>query len=205
MNREVIWDEKTSYFRKIAEETKILGWITDSDGYAFYFSSAWRDFAGVDPALPVGFDWLSFVHPHDTARVRRKFFDANDSAAEYGVSYRMRTKAGNYQLVWGHGVPRLDDEGNFQGYLGMTQTMEAYRAKAEAIVEAGGLTLIKPLSERERQVMTMAAEGLSNIEISMALEISERTVETHVRHSVEKLGANNRVHAVAKAIRLSVL
>ena len=58
-----------------------------------------------------------------------------------------------------------------------------------------------PLSRRELEVLTLAAEGLSNGEIGDALVISGRTVGSHVEHVLEKLGAPNRAAAVAHAIR----
>ena len=58
-----------------------------------------------------------------------------------------------------------------------------------------------PLSRRELEVLTLAAEGLSNSEIGDALVISSRTVGTHVEHVLNKLGAPNRAAAVAYAMR----
>lgn len=58
-----------------------------------------------------------------------------------------------------------------------------------------------PLSRREIEVLTLAAEGLSNGEIGDALVISGRTVGTHIEHILGKLGAPNRAGAVAHAIR----
>lgn len=60
---------------------------------------------------------------------------------------------------------------------------------------------LAPLSRREIEVLTLAAEGLSNSEIGDALVISSRTVGTHVEHLLDKLGAPNRAAAVAQAIR----
>lgn len=49
-----------------------------------------------------------------------------------------------------------------------------------------------PLSVRELQVARALEEGLTNAEIGTKLVISERTVETHVRHILDKLGMRNR-------------
>jgi two-component system NarL family response regulator len=57
------------------------------------------------------------------------------------------------------------------------------------------------LSERERQVLLLLAEGLRNREIAERLVISEATVKTHVRHVLEKLQFRNRAEAAAFAAR----
>ncbi len=57
------------------------------------------------------------------------------------------------------------------------------------------------LSEREREVLTLLAEGLRNREIAERLVISEATVKTHVRHVLEKLRFRNRAEAAAFAAR----
>jgi DNA-binding NarL/FixJ family response regulator len=57
------------------------------------------------------------------------------------------------------------------------------------------------LSEREREVLALLAEGLRNREIAERLVVSEATVKTHVRHVLEKLRFRNRVEAAAFAAR----
>jgi DNA-binding NarL/FixJ family response regulator len=57
------------------------------------------------------------------------------------------------------------------------------------------------LSEREREVLALLAEGLRNREIAERLVISEATVKTHVRHVLEKLRFRNRAEAAAFAAR----
>ena len=48
------------------------------------------------------------------------------------------------------------------------------------------------LSDRELEVVRMVVEGLSNKAIADRLDISRRTVETHIRHIFDKLGVNSR-------------
>jgi DNA-binding NarL/FixJ family response regulator len=57
------------------------------------------------------------------------------------------------------------------------------------------------LSDREREVLTLLAQGLRNREIGERLFISESTVKTHVRHVLEKLRIRNRAEAAAFAAR----
>ena len=60
---------------------------------------------------------------------------------------------------------------------------------------------LSALSEREREVLALLAEGLRNREIAERLVISEATVKTHVRHVLEKLRFRNRAEAAAFAAR----
>ena len=60
---------------------------------------------------------------------------------------------------------------------------------------------LEQLSEREREVLTLLAQGLRNREIGERLFISESTVKTHVRHVLEKLQTRNRAEAAALAAR----
>ncbi len=55
------------------------------------------------------------------------------------------------------------------------------------------------LSEREREVLTMAAQGRGNAEIARRLFLSEKTVRNHVSSIFAKLGVTDRASAVARA------
>jgi LuxR family quorum sensing-dependent transcriptional regulator len=57
------------------------------------------------------------------------------------------------------------------------------------------------LTDREREVLTWAAMGKSAWEIGEILSIAERTVNEHAQTTFQKLGAANRTHAVALAMR----
>ena len=67
---------------------------------------------------------------------------------------------------------------------------------------AGGAPATKPrLTAREREVLQWATRGKSTWEIGEILGIGRRTVEEHVATAVRKLGATNRSHAIAVALR----
>lgn len=61
------------------------------------------------------------------------------------------------------------------------------------------------LSHREREVLSLVAEGLNNRSIAERLYISENTVKNHVRNIHEKLGVHSRIEAVIRAVREGVL
>ncbi|CAG7844659.1 Transcriptional regulatory protein LiaR [Pseudoclavibacter triregionum] len=82
-------------------------------------------------------------------------------------------------------------------------------AQADAAGSATGShgSAIPPvtLSEREREVLALVAEGCSNAEIGRRLYIGEATVKTHLAKSYEKLGVNDRTSAVLRALDLGLL
>jgi DNA-binding CsgD family transcriptional regulator len=57
------------------------------------------------------------------------------------------------------------------------------------------------LTEREREVLGMVAGGRGTSWIAAELGVSSSTVETHVRHVLEKLGARNRAHAISLGLQ----
>ncbi len=64
---------------------------------------------------------------------------------------------------------------------------------------------IKPLSPREKEVLVLVADGLSNSAIAEKLNITENTVDTMLRRVFAKLGVHNRICAVLKAIGAGVI
>lgn len=52
-----------------------------------------------------------------------------------------------------------------------------------------------PLTDRERQVLRLAGEGMASGDIATQLELSEGTVRNYLSEAISKIGANNRVEA----------
>ncbi len=74
---------------------------------------------------------------------------------------------------------------------------------AAAAAQPGAL--IEPLSERELEVLRLAAAGLSNREVAEALFISTGTAKTHIHNLCGKLGVRNRTEAAMKAKELGLV
>jgi LuxR family maltose regulon positive regulatory protein len=65
--------------------------------------------------------------------------------------------------------------------------------------------LIEPLSQRELEVLSLIAEGISNQEIGLRLHISLSTVKGHTTQIYGKLNVSNRIQAVARARSLGLI
>jgi DNA-binding CsgD family transcriptional regulator len=66
-----------------------------------------------------------------------------------------------------------------------------------AAAVAAGDTAPSPLSKREAEVAHLVTDGLSNKQIAARLLISEHTVDSHIRHILNKLGFNSRAQIAA--------
>ncbi len=67
-----------------------------------------------------------------------------------------------------------------------------------------GEAVIEPLSDREREILSLIADGLSNAELAQRLLVKVATVKTHINNLFGKLGASSRTDAVARARRLGL-
>ncbi len=76
---------------------------------------------------------------------------------------------------------------------------------AGAIASSEEEAPVKNLTKREREVLRHLADGLTNEQIGKVLFISPETVRTHLRKAMAKLGAENRVKAVALALRSEII
>jgi DNA-binding NarL/FixJ family response regulator len=85
---------------------------------------------------------------------------------------------------------------------------------------AGGETFVDPalmpafasgrdggeiLTQREREILQLLADGMSNADVAAQLFISQETVKSHVRHILAKLEADTRTQAVAIALREAMI
>ncbi len=57
------------------------------------------------------------------------------------------------------------------------------------------------LTRRQRQILQLLANGESTTVAARELDLSEETVKSHTKHALARLGAKNRTHAVAIAVR----
>ncbi len=106
-------------------------------------------------------------------------------------------------------------ESGARGYI----LKEAPHATLHKAIErvAAGETFVDPslmssmvgdqemLTGREREILQLLADGMSNVDVAQQLFISPETVKSHVRHILAKLEADTRTQAVAIALREAMI
>ncbi|RKG62827.1 DNA-binding response regulator [Corallococcus exercitus] len=78
-------------------------------------------------------------------------------------------------------------------------------AEATAADASAHEPLLKPLSDREREILQLIAKGVSNSEAARLLSLSKATIRTHLEHIYRKLEVTNRVEAVTEGIRKGLI
>jgi DNA-binding NarL/FixJ family response regulator len=73
---------------------------------------------------------------------------------------------------------------------------------AEFVSAQGQAEILTP---REREILQLLADGMSNADVAAKLFISQETVKSHVRHILAKLEADTRTQAVAIALREAMI
>jgi DNA-binding NarL/FixJ family response regulator len=73
------------------------------------------------------------------------------------------------------------------------------------LADKGVIDRFESLSEREREVFQLVAEGHSNKEVAEVLSVSPTTVETHRAHIMQKLDVHNTAELVLYAVRRGII
>jgi DNA-binding NarL/FixJ family response regulator len=140
-------------------------------------------------------------------------FLSGESGADVCASIRRASPETRVLLISGSGrmSPAAARAAGASGFV--SKDWEA-REVVRAVRAVGlGQTLFAPtsqlpaplLSEREREVLDLIADGRTNREIAVALYLSPHTVKEHTSTLYRKLGARNRAEAVQRAQRIGVM
>ncbi|MBP9089641.1 response regulator transcription factor [bacterium] len=125
------------------------------------------------------------------------FWTSIDSGAD---GYIMRETP---ELLISAAVDIVSQGGSFIGplvahYLLHGPGLPMIRAVLTDRVDMPGLSL---LSRREKQILRLLIDGLSNQQMADTLELEVQTIKVHVRNTLKKLNAHGRTDAVAKVLR----
>ena len=107
-----------------------------------------------------------------------------------------------------HAAQKVLDAGA-SAYVAKTSPPEAIRKAVDAAIESG--SFIDPaartkgdrsaLTKRQRETLQLLADGNSTDDVARRLHLSAETVRTHTKATLARLGARDRAHAVAIALR----
>lgn len=129
-------------------------------------------------------------------KLSKLFLTSRDFGLSHGVSGGLYNQDSNTTTLFsfsGKGDWFKDHQKNILALL----APHLHQALARVYKAAQASSRLSTLSKREREIVTWVKAGKTNWEISMILNISERTVKFHVQNIERKLEAVNKAHAVA--------
>ena len=88
---------------------------------------------------------------------------------------------------------------------GLVKLIATMLARSNSTRSEDHQMILEAPTQRERKVLELLSLGMTNNAIASKMALSESTVRSHVRAITQKLGAQNRVQAVARALALGII
>lgn len=193
-----IVDAVTRFLRE-TDEVELVGWATDGEHAARLIANASPDVAILDVRMPKrsGIDLARDLHGAGSRTAVILYTGEADRAL---LLEALDAGARGFILK---DAP-LDD---LLRAIRMVAKGDTYVDPGLAAVVAGSeaSARLTVLTQREREILRLLADGMRNEEVGRHLHLSPHTIRTHVTNAMEKLEADTRTQAVATALRQSLI
>jgi PAS domain S-box-containing protein len=129
--------ESERRFRLVANTAPVMIWMSGPDKLCNYFNQPWLEFTGRPLEAELGDGWSEGVHPEDLKTCLDTYTRAFDLHEPFKMQYRLRRHDGEYRWVLDTGVPRLNPDGLFAGYIGSCLDVTDRKLAEEALAGVG--------------------------------------------------------------------
>jgi len=130
-------------YQALVEQSPIMIWRAGTDALCNYFNERWLRFRGRTMEQEAGDGWAEGVHPDDFDRCLRIFLDGFNNREIFEMEYRLLRYDGVYRWIFDRGVPFLDDDGEFAGYIGSCVDVTARVEAQEALRKATEMEIFR--------------------------------------------------------------
>ena len=126
--------ESEERFRSMANTAPVMIAMAGPDQAATFFNRCWLDFTGRTMEQEMGSGWAEGLHPNDMEMCRVRLASAYAARSECRMEYRLRRADGEYRHLLCRGVPRVEPDGGFAGYIAcLTDITDLKRSQEEAL------------------------------------------------------------------------
>lgn len=125
--------ESEARFRNMADTAPVMIWVAGEDKSCTYFNQQWCDFTGRSMEQELGTGWAESVHPDDSARRRKTYFDAFDRREPFRIEYRLRRADSVFRWVIESAAPSFAATGAFLGYIGSCMDITDRKESEESL------------------------------------------------------------------------
>ncbi len=219
-------------YERLTLAFKALGgglWEYDIDADIITCNRRWYEILGIDEqASPVRSieDFRPYIHPDDVDLATRVDLDqvsiwlANDEI--YHVDFRIIRPSGELRCIRSVACLTQEHPSTHRTAIGCItdvtelKPFEASQLASRSATKSDTASIGRPptatrdgkpveLTQRERECLMWVSLGKTAVETGEIITKSRRTVEFHLNNAVRKLGAANKIHAAALAIRVGLI
>ena len=184
--------ESERRFRLVANTAPVLIWMCGPEKLFNYFNQPWLDFTGRPLEAELGDGWSEGVHPEDLKNCLDIYTRAFDLRQSFRMEYRLRRHDGEYRWVLDIGVPRLNLDGSFAGYIGSCLDITDHKLAVEALAGVGR-RLIEAHEEERTWIARELHDDINQQVALMAIEL-ERCDQNLPKFEAEAHDHIRRVH-----------
>jgi PAS domain S-box-containing protein len=128
--------ESEGRFRLVANTAPMLIWMSGPDKLCTYFNQAWLDFTGRLLEAEIGNGWLEGVYPDDFEKCLETYTRAFDRRQPFRMEYRLRGHDGQFRWILDIGIPRINTDGTFAGYIGSCVDVNERKRVEQALIQS---------------------------------------------------------------------
>jgi PAS domain S-box-containing protein len=191
-------------FSALANASPAMIWRAGPDALHAYFNPAWLQFRGRSLDEEIGNGWTEGLHADDHDLCLETYLKAFSARKPFRMEYRMLGASGEFYWVESCGSPVFDENNDFIGFIGSISDISGHKRSYYA-PDAESVRLVFSLTERERQVLVLIADGKSTKEAAVHLGISYKTADSHRSRILEKLGVHETASMVRYAVRAGLV
>jgi len=149
--------ESEEKFRQLAESIPQLAWMTDADGYIFWYNERWYDYTGTTFQEVKGWGWQAVLDPAELSRVLTKFKGHLKSGEPWEDTFLLRRADGQMRWHLSRARPIRDDAGRVVRWFGTNTDITEQRELEEKL--RAGEERFRTLTEAVPQMVWTADTG----------------------------------------------
>ena len=194
--------ESEERFRLVSNTAPVMIWLCGCDNQCTYVNRRWLEFTGRSLEQELGEGWLESVHPEDVQECVEKSREAFGQKITAEVQYRLRRHDGQYRWILDIGVPRLNPDGSFAGYIGSCIDITE-RKQAEETMATIGRRLIEAHEEERTRIGRELHDDINQRLALLAVELDRWTEKQSSSPELLQLvsHAQQRITDIAKDVQ----
>ena len=191
-------------FRLLAENSPFFIGVAGPDAMCTFANRAWLEMRGRKLSDELGNGWTEGLHSDDRDLCLETYLKSFSARQPFRLSVRVQRATGEYAWVDVSGVPFFGADATFLGYIAAGIDITQIKRPIFA-PDPEAVRIVFSLTERERQVLALIAEGRSTKEAATTLGVSYKTADSHRSRILEKLGVHETASMVRYAIRAGLI